>query len=163
MSFSAPLLSKSNAPISCVEQPNNNIHQRKSSEHISNLLLCRRALYSHVISTKMFQCYILLTIALNLISISIDSFISPEDSSIKFELIQRFFLVLFAIEMLLKMIAFGVIRKVNENMIPFFYHPFHIFDLSVILLSWITFESFNITLTAIRAIFIIFFIPIAGQ
>ena len=70
------------------------------------------------------------------------------------------FLSLFTIEIILKMISFGFIDRITLHQIPFFRHPYHIFDFLVIIISWITLFQFDITCTALRIVFIIFFIPI---
>ena len=115
----------------------------------------RQWIYFHIVSTKWFQMYILVTIIADLCIIAIDSMLAQSYRSIHF-----IFLTLFTFEILVKMIAFGLIYRITKHQIPFFRHPYHIFDFLIIICSWFTLFQFDITGTALRIIFIIFFIPI---
>eukprot|EP01084_Bolivina_argentea_P284457 487513_1 len=115
----------------------------------------RQWLYENIVSTKWYQIYILITILINLCIIAVDSMVA---TSYRFENI--LLLSLFTIEIILKIVTFGMIDRITPYQIPFFRHPFHIFDFLIIIISWITLFYFDITCTALRIVFIIFFIPI---
>ena len=111
-------------------------------------------LYHHIVSTKLFQISILIIIILDLCLILIDS-ISPH----AFLPIHITIQSLFTIEMVLKLFSFGVFHRVHPEQIAFLHHPYHVFDLCIVLSSWITLFHFKITCTALRITFILFFIP----
>ena len=118
-------------------------------------LSCREWIYYKILSTKWYQIYILITILANLCIIAIDSMVGDS-----YNIIHYIFLSLFSIEVIIKIIGFGIIDRITIDQIPFFRHPYHIFDFLIVIISWITLLKFNITCTALRIVFIIFFIPI---
>ena len=132
----------------------NNLNHTQSVSSRTRNSKWRQWLYSRIVSTKWFQIYILITILLNLCLIIIDS-ISPS-SFLAAHIVSQ---CIFTLEMGIKMAAFGLVDRIHPQQIPFLRHPYHLFDCFVVFISWITLFQFNMSCTALRVIFILFFIP----
>ena len=113
-----------------------------------------------VCNSKVFQGVILFLILANSVSLAFDTPQTSDAIKDVLDIIELVFLILFTIEMLLKMVAFGLFRNVavdGTNPPQFYYHGYfrnawNWLDFGIVVIGWVTeFQSDGASLSGLRA------------